>query len=133
MLGTILHESHLNYVEQKGGGPGLGFPQIESKTHMDIQRYLNRYDNKAIKDRVLSSCFYECFPSDDALIHNLRYAILIARIKYYMLPAQLPAAGDANAMGAYYVKYYNAGGKAQLNDSISLFSNLIRDRFQGQV
>jgi hypothetical protein len=131
MLGTILHESHLNYVEQVGGGPALGFSQIESKTHADIQRYLNRYDNKALKERVLSACFYECFPSDDALIHNLRYSVLITRIKYYMIPAILPEPNDFESMAKYYIKYYNAGGKAKQDDTERLFKSLISDRFKG--
>jgi hypothetical protein len=131
MLGTVLHESHLNYVEQVGGGPALGFSQIESKTHLDIQRYLNRYDNKALKERVLSACFYECFPSDDALIHNLRYGVLITRIKYYMISAALPAPNDFENMAKYYIKYYNAGGKAKQDDTERLFKSLIENRFQG--
>lgn len=131
MLGTILKESNLEFVEQIGPGSAMGFPQIESKTHLDVQRYLNRYDNRALKERVLSACFYECFPSNDALIHNLRYAVLIARIKYWMLPKRLPEWNDSVGLSKYYIKYYNAGGKAKEDETERLFRSLIESRFQG--
>lgn len=132
MLGTILNESNLEYVEQLGPGTAMGFPQIEAATHAAVKAYLNRWDKRNLKDIILSSCFYQCFPSDDALIHNMRYAVLIARLKYWMLPAKLPEWNDAKGMAKYYKKYYNTSeGKADLNVAERIFTDIIKNRFKG--
>jgi hypothetical protein len=131
LLGTAVKESELKYIKQEGSGIAMGFPQMEEATHIDCQRFLNRYDNKVLKNSVLAACFYECFPSSDALIHNLRYSIIMARIKYHMIIEPLPTWNDAAGMAQYYVKYYNAGGKANINDSQRCFETIIANRPQG--
>lgn len=128
MLGTALIESDLIFLGQKGGGPGKGIFEIEPLTHKDIQRDLNKHENKALKERCLSTCFYTAFPSDDALIHNLRYAVIIARLKYRMIMSPLPAADDAEGMANYHKKYYNTGkGKTDVSSSIKIFERVISE------
>lgn len=130
MLGTILNESKLEYVEQLGPGTAMGFTQIESATHDDVKRYLSRWEKRTIKEFVLASCFYEGFPSDDALIHNMRYAVLIARVKYFMVPKELPEWNDSKGMAKYYKKYYNTSeGKADLDVAERIFADIIKHRF----
>jgi hypothetical protein len=42
------------------------------------------------------------------LIFDLRYATMIARIKYWMSVEPLPSANDIHALGHYWNKNYNA-------------------------
>lgn len=106
MLGTAWIESKLEHIKQIKG-PALSFFQIEPKTHVDIKRYLKRPDNRRLQERVLSTCFMAVMPNDDALAWNMRYAALIARLKYWMIPKPLPAPDDLNGLAAYYKRYYN--------------------------
>lgn len=132
LLGTAIIESELIFLEQNGGGPGLGVYQIEPNTHKDIQRYLNRTVNTRLKETAWATCFYSCFPSDDALIHNLRYATVIARIKYYMQQEALPKSDDAIGLAKYHKRFFNGGhGKTDTKVSQRVFERLI-DGHQGQ-
>lgn len=107
ILGTALVESNLDAVKQIGGGPALSFMQIEPATYIDVLRYLNRGDNKLLKERILTACYLDTFPEPDALTWNIRLAILIARVKYWMVPEPLPYFGDVEGMGRYWKRYYN--------------------------
>jgi hypothetical protein len=125
MLGTALIESNLNYLRQLGG-EGLGIYSIEPATHKDIQRYLNRPDRTKLKDRCLAACLYTGFASDDALIHNLRYAVIMARVKYFIQKENLPVVDDAPALAQYHKKYYNtAKGLTDVTESIKIFERVI--------
>lgn len=127
MLGTVLQESNLDFLVQKGCKEGRGVYQMELATYNDINRYLNKYANSKLKQRCLSACFYNCTPSPDALIHNLRWATIMARIKYEMIPWPLPNEEDIPALALYYKKYYNTfGGKAEIDKIIPVFENAIR-------
>lgn len=113
VLGTAIIETNLDYLEQIGKGKAVSFYQIENKTYDDNCRYLNRYDNAKLKELLLSACFYVALPPFEALIHNMRWATLMCRIKYYMQPEPLPVANDIDGLGNYYKKYYNTPlGKA---------------------
>lgn len=125
LLGTALIESELLFLKQKQGR-ALGIYQIEEDTHKDVLRYLNRHSNRALKDKCLSACFYDAPPSDDALIHNLRYTTIIARLKYYMQPQKLPEWNDWEGMAAYYKKYYNTAlGATPIEKAQAVFKRLI--------
>jgi hypothetical protein len=131
LLGTAMVESGLQFLEQKGAGTALGVYQIESSTHYDVQRYLNRSDNKITKNSLLAACFYDIYPSDDALMHNLRYTTLIARIKYWMIPEPLPEYSDAKGLASYHKRFYNTSNGATLvEESVKIFQKVIDD-FQG--
>ncbi len=133
LLGTAIIESELTFLEQKGPGNGLGVYQIESDTHKDILRYLNRHDKRTLKETCLAACFYTAPPSDDALIHNLRYATVIARLKYWMSPEELPAHDNAKGLAAYHKHYYNSSfGKTNVSISIKAFERVIHE-FRGRI
>ena len=128
MLGTALIESDLVFIEQIGSGKGLGIYQIEPSTYADLQRYLNRHENGRLKETCLSACFYHCYPSDDALVHNLRYATIMARIKYWMRPEPLPRQDDAEAMSAYHKRFYNSMlGKTDPKSSVLIFERVMSE------
>ncbi len=105
LLGTALQESELIHRRQIGGGPGLGYYQMEPATHDDIwDNYLKYHKALAAKIEALVA------PSKDrltALEMNDRYATAMARVLYLRAPAPLPPAGDIEAMAQYWKRYYN--------------------------
>lgn len=106
LLGTALAESGLQNLEQDKG-PALGVYQMEPGTYKDCLRYLNRADNKLLKERILTACYLECFPNEKALIWHLRFATCMARIKYWMDPKPLPYYKDLEAQADYWKTIYN--------------------------
>lgn len=126
MLGTGILESNFDYIKQIGGGPALGVFQMEPATYNDIERYLKRYDNATLRESCLSACLYTAWPNSDALMYNLRWSAIMARIKYFMIPDKLPLSCDASALALYYKKYYNtAKGDAQIEKCIDTFKHVV--------
>lgn len=119
LLGTALQESMLDVVEQDHG-PALGFMQMEPATYEDLQKYLALRQPK-MKVSILAACYTDMFPSAECLTWNIRLSILMARVQYYRVAEKLPAADDSEGMCHYYLKYYNAGGKATFEKSLHCF------------
>lgn len=109
LLGTAAQESAFGtYLRQKGSGPALGVFQMEPATFFWLRdKYKDRYP--VIADRV---------PPD--MEWDLRLAIIMARLRYRIVPAPLPEADDITALANYYKKYYNTvHGKATTEQFIS--------------
>ena len=115
MMGTAAQETDLGYyLKQHPIGPGKGPWSVEDTTHEDVWRYLSRPSNKGLREAVLSFARDKTLnphPPHDELIDNLAYSCAIARVKYWMVPAKLPASVDLHAIGAYWDKYYNANAR----------------------
>lgn len=109
LLGTALMESNLKHFRQIGGG-AVSFFQIEEATFRDIyHRYLNKR-----RDLIgpIDALRMPAFGLMDQLVWNQHFACAIARLKYFMVPASLPAADNIDAMGHYWKDHYNtAQGK----------------------
>src|SRR6266850_4933204 len=120
---TICAETQGIFFKQIDG-PALGIYQIELLTLKSIINTLNHPLNLKLNERILSACFYTVHPSPDALLHNLRYATLIARIVYRREAQALPREDDIPRLAEYYVKYYNAGGKATIERTIKIYKEL---------
>ncbi len=105
LLGTAIQESGLRYLRQHGDGPARGLYQIEPATHDDIaDRYLAKH--RDIRKRL--NTLLAPIPSRlDQLVTNLAYATAIARLRYWMDPALLPAADDIDGLAAYWKRVYN--------------------------
>lgn len=122
LLGTALAESELKVVKQFGGGPAVSFFQLEIETINDCVRYLSRYDKKLLKEKILTACYMDIFPPPDSATWNLRYAILMARIKYWMNPEPLPGHNSAVDLCKYYLGWYNTAlGKGTIERAIHFF------------
>jgi len=119
VLGTALVESGLNVVKQYGGGPGLGFTQIEAATYNDVIKYL-KLRQPEMGDSILSACYLgDMYPDAQALIWHLRLAVLITRVIYYRRPEPLPEANDVRGMALYWKRFYNTlDGKGDTEDYI---------------
>lgn len=127
MLGTLICETNFEFLKQEGG-PALGIYQIEPSTYAAICKYLNRSDNRPMRDRILAGCFYDNFPTENALTSNLALNTLIARTKYFMIPEQLPNFKDIQGQAKYYKNYYNtAFGEGSLDRYVSLYTKFITE------
>ena len=113
MMGTALVESNLTALAQRGGGPALSEFQIEPSTFDDIyERYLRARPTLLIQIQDLR---ISAFTPTEQLAGNPFFACGIARMKYWMVPEPLPPAGDFEALGHYWKRYYNTAegaGKA---------------------
>lgn len=108
LLGTAIAESGLRVVKQFAGGPAISFFQIEPDTYADCVRYLNRRDKAKIKSSILSACYLDILPPFESLAWNIRLAILIARVKYWMQKPPLPHHEDIVSIGSYWKSFYNS-------------------------
>jgi hypothetical protein len=119
LLGTALQESGLRNIQQIGGGPALGYFQMEPHTHDDIWTNFLAYKS-ALAAKVQALLPAGTAHGASQLIPCQAYACAMARILYYRVSAPLPPADDLNAQAAYYKKYYNTpGGAATPQEYIS--------------
>ena len=121
MLGTAISESNLEDLEQIGGGPASSMFQIEPTTFDDVyHRYLET-QNPDLLSLVNDFCFagMKDLHVIKELTGNQHFACAIARVKYWMVPAPLPAAGDIKGMGQYWKLHYNTPlGKGKARDFV---------------
>lgn len=111
LAGTAVHESGLDNFDQWLGpddvslGPAYGIFQIEPATYRDLMANFLAY-RKPLAERV-AQLLAPVPTALEQLVTNLSYATAIARVIYYRAPAPLPAAGDAEALAAYWKQVYN--------------------------
>ena len=117
VLGTAVQESLLAWVKQRGSGPALGFYQMEPATADDIcHRFLAT--RAELSDKLARVTWPHCrMPTayshlnakDIArlLVEDLRFATIMCRLRYWMMPAPLPEAGDIDGLSRYWKMYYN--------------------------
>jgi len=85
------------------GGPAVGIFQMEPNTHDDIWENYLKY-----KPALASETdFWTHSKDSEALVYNLAYAILMARIHYLRVAEPLPPATDIDGLAYYWKKYYN--------------------------
>jgi hypothetical protein len=115
LLATAMQESGCGaMLVQEGGGPALGIWQMEPATENDI--WLNFLGYQKALEAAVKSLVAPYFGGSkgmaDQLVGNLYYSCAMARVQYWRSPDPLPALGDVDAQAAFYLKVYNAGGKA---------------------
>lgn len=123
VLATGMAESGLRDTVQHGGGPALGYFEMEPVTHHDLfGRFLGGTRHQTILDglRQLSPEAGE----DRALVDYPQYAAAMCRVKYLSVPPALPDMNDPEAAAAFYVKYYNGGGKATVERVLPFFEQV---------
>ena len=106
---TGLAESGYRTRRQYGGGPALGFWQMEPATHDDIwENFLGHRDSLA--ELVMYTAGVSQAvppPTADVLETNDRYAAAMCRVHYLRVPGALPDAGDLDGQARYWKAYYN--------------------------
>ena len=118
MMGTAWQESlGGTFLKQLSGGPGLGPYQVEPDTHIDIfDNFLSfRPDDCAFVmgmwpfDAVQNARFDADADIHELLVYNLRYATVIARLKYWRNNFDWPDnPNDIQALGQIWDRIYNA-------------------------
>lgn len=106
LLGTAAVESDMGtYIRQVGGGPALGIFQMEPATHDDI--WVNYIDHRSSLHTLMLAELPTCtsISRHELLEHNLRYAILMARLHYFRLVVPIPESVEEQA--EYWKKHYN--------------------------
>ena len=123
ILGTFAQESHLGYWLAQKNGPALGIGQMEPLTHDDCWRYLNIRND--IRETVGSVTGYAVQPVHETLVWDLRYAAVMSRLRYWMIPESIPEGLDGQA--EYWKNYYNTElGKGTVDEYIENFNRFLR-------
>ena len=117
VLGTAVQESLLAWVRERGAGPALGFYRMEPAAAHDIcHRFLSTRSElsmslgKATWPHCVSPTGYSHLNKQDIarlLVEDMRFATIMCRLRYWMMPHPLPAATDIEGLSNYYKKWYN--------------------------
>lgn len=106
LMGTCAKESGFGtWLYQLGGGPGLGFFQMEPATEQGI--WLHHLPEFPDKRQRLIQVTGVYGPDPWALETRLDYQIGMARHRYAWVPDPLPDPDDIEAMGFYWDTFYN--------------------------
>ena len=103
LMGTAAQESNMGEYIKQIHGPALGIFQLEPKTCLDIEKYL-QYKPK-LYGYVLDNTA-ACSPGE--LSWNLKFAIIMCRYHYWRVPEKLPEFYNTWGMALYWKKYYNS-------------------------
>ena len=111
LVGTALQESLLTYTVQQGGGPALGYFQMEPATHDDTWNNFLKY-RATLAQRVRTFIYTgdpnTPVPDAKMMIDNPYYACAMARVRYYRAPQPLPTdPNDINGIANYWKTVYN--------------------------
>jgi len=123
LMGTAAQESQLTYTEQLGGGPALGYFQMEPATHDDCwTNYIDYRD--ALKAQILAIRTSPGVPNATEMKTDHKYAAAMARVRYMRVAAPIPT--DPRDIAAYWKQYYNTpGGAGTADEFITNWNNLL--------
>ena len=104
---TIAAESIIGETQfiKQTNGPALGIIQMEPATHDWLKHYITQRSDRftALINWIQHTGGY----NTDRLIYDLKYQVIMCRIRYLTVPAALPEAYDWDNIAAYWKKYYN--------------------------
>ena len=98
-------ESGYKTLQQYGGGPALGFFQMEPNTAIDIWDNYVMYRPK-YRDKLYALGFDEG-ALEFCLLSNIGLQAAFCRLHYRRVPSALPKSDNLTAQAAYWKKYYN--------------------------
>lgn len=121
VTGIGLVESRYRYLRQIGGGPALGYWQMEPFTHDDCWKNFLAF--RPMLSRLVLRASGETSPTSADLITNIRYAAIMARVKCFRSSRSLPSPNDATGLCTFWKTVYNTSGGAGEIDAahIALF------------
>lgn len=124
---TAAAESNFGEYLKQTSGPARGYWQMEPATFNDIMyRWLpSTSDEMRNKVESFESTFVG-IKNADAMMYNIKYAILLARLHYYRFAAKIPHHTEVEKLAAYYKKYYNTKlGKATIPGTIKKYNTYV--------
>jgi len=108
LLGTAAAESDFGtYLEQIGGGPGLGAFQMEPATKDDIWNNYLFYGRVARRKAIYKISGVRSANNNGALGWNLAYAICMARLHYRRILEPFPKSENIEGLGEYWDCHWN--------------------------
>jgi len=99
-------ESGYKTLQQYGGGPALGFFQMEPPTCRDIWDNYVMYRPK-YRDKLYSLGFDDG-TLEFCLLSNIGLQAAFCRLHYRRVPSALPKGDDLESQAKYWKKYYNS-------------------------
>lgn len=104
VMGTAAAESEFTAIHQVGGGPALGFWQIEPATAEDV--WVNYLQHRPALLKAMGPIMTLGVPHRQ-LASSLTYGAVMCRLIYLRCPRPLPRHGDVPAYAAYWKAHYN--------------------------
>ena len=98
-------ESGYKTLQQYGGGPALGFFQMEPNTALDIWNNYVMYRPK-YRDKLYALGFDEG-ALGFCLLSNIGLQAALCRLHYRRVPSALPKANNLEAQAKYWKAFYN--------------------------
>lgn len=125
VMGTAMHESHLQYLKQLGQGPALGVFQMEPATYTDIWNNFLAYQAELAR---LVSQFSISNPDAQEMEGNLYFATAMCRVHYRRVKDVLPPHHQARALAEYWKKHYNTVlGKGTVEQALPHFELAVKE------
>jgi len=103
---TGMAESGYKTLQQYGGGPALGFFQMEPNTALDIWNNYVMYRPK-YRDKLYALGFDDG-TLEFCLLSNLGLQAALCRLHYRRVPSALPKLDNIEGQARYWKKYYNS-------------------------
>ncbi|QEO17219.1 hypothetical protein [Acetobacter vaccinii] len=127
VLGTGLVETGYRTMRQYGGGPALGWFQMEPRTHDDIWRnFLPAHPTlaRALRGLAGTSTPHAGLMAGAA---GQPYAAAMCRLAFYRSPLPLPAGDNPVGLCAFWKRVYNTpAGKGQADAArVALFGQAV--------
>lgn len=125
VLGIGNKETQYRYVRQIGGGPALGFWQMEPATHDDMWRNFIRYrpELQSAALRLLAGAT----PDAKLLTTRMDYAALMAALHVYRAKDALPAYGNALGQARFWKDNFNTSlGKGTVSGALPYFQQAVK-------
>lgn len=125
IMGTFAQESNFKYTRQIGGGPALGYGQMEPATFNDIIANYLKYKPE-LMGKIMKACGIVTF-KPEILVDNIPLIICMTRIHYLRVSEPLPSYRDVWAMAEYWKKYYNTTlGKGKVEEFVDNYKRYCR-------
>lgn len=132
VLGTGAVESTYSVVEQAGGGPALGYWQMEPATYADCWENWIAARPSIGAGLLRLAGITEPVPPVEMLEDHPAYAAAMCRVRYARVRAPLPPLGAIPAYAAYWKMWYNTlYGAGTPEAFISAWEHTIAPTYRG--
>lgn len=115
LLSTWAQETELcatGLIQHRNGGkvgPALGPFQMEPATFYDTwSRSASGHRALVLRHVAPADLDGAGVPKPELMVTDLRFAAMLARLKYRLAPPALPAADDLDALWRYYKRWWNS-------------------------